>query len=297
MMDKTNRTKPSLSNQKPKPYSKPSQTKLSLLNGSIAQQNIQSWKTTMGKPENPITNSDAYERTEHVQSCSKGHQTNESGPSNQVRGGWRKSRNAKLKTQAAEAKTGILKNVVACISGYTGTITNLQLIELIQSNGGEIRMVPTSEVTHLITISGLSGSKTHKFYAKGTKSKMKIVHPDWVVRTVEQGKRLREENFAVIFHETQQSIQSLYNSSTSTTCPTPKPHQQHASARECPSDVPVVPQAQLRKMPPKEKVIKKEEVALEESSITEVEGTTDENVEEEEEELDEWGMPPSGQRC
>jgi hypothetical protein len=59
-----------------------------------------------------------------LQSCATGHQSGE-GPTGKR---WRDERNGKLTDQQKDAESGILKGVVAYISGYTGTLSPLSVI-------------------------------------------------------------------------------------------------------------------------------------------------------------------------
>jgi len=105
------------------------------IEGGISEYN-RAIKRTLGKEDNPVTNSTSYSRTMHVQvsilflsiveveeltkrgreqSCATGHQGGGGAG-----GKWTLHRNAKLRLQAAEKQSESLKGVIGYISGYTG---------------------------------------------------------------------------------------------------------------------------------------------------------------------------------
>jgi len=92
-------------------------------------------RSTLGKEDNPVTNSTSYSRTLHVQSNATGHQGGGGGASGR---GWALHRNAKLAIQAAEKETDTLRGVVGYISGYTGDVTNLELRACVERQGGRM---------------------------------------------------------------------------------------------------------------------------------------------------------------
>jgi hypothetical protein len=52
-------------------------------------------------------------------------------------------------------------------------------------------------VTHLVTLNGLAGSKEQKRIG-GTKfAKSKLVRPEWIIDSIEAGKRQPEARYAV----------------------------------------------------------------------------------------------------
>lgn len=62
------------------------------------------------------------------------------------------------------------------------------------------RMMPSAKCTHIISSTWLSGSKTQRFLSR-KQNRSQVVHPNWIVESVAQGKRLQESKFSVIFHE------------------------------------------------------------------------------------------------
>ncbi|KAL8293217.1 hypothetical protein RQP46_000911 [Phenoliferia psychrophenolica] len=290
------RSKPLLGGTKVKPKPKP-QVKpydeplpnLGVLQGGIKLAN-KALLRTLKDAGNPLTSSESYSRTEHIQSCASGHQQGGGGSA----GPWRVHRTAKLKKQAAEKATDIFKGVVGHISGYTGATPNLRLIALVQENGGEMRMTPSGSVTHIITTTGLSGSKMESYLTK-RRVKCKIVTPAWILDSIANGKRLEEAKFAVVASELQQSIHSIYAPDG---VDVRKPH---VTSFNCAADVPVyaADSVNARRLPPTKKRQEEAVIVLTSSPVEVLElkkergagGEGDDDVE-----LDEWGMPVSGQR-
>lgn len=167
-------------------------------------------RQTLGKDDNPVTNSSAYGRTLHVQSCSTGHQGGGGGGGRK----WSLHRNAKLAIQAADRVTRTLEGVVAYISGYTGEEhTNLELRACVERQGGKcLTAFSTSSkvCTHVFSTTQLSGSKQQKYIESNRKNKFKIVLPRWAFECERSGKRLAEANFvAPIKHQVSSSSLSL----------------------------------------------------------------------------------------
>ncbi|GAA5915781.1 hypothetical protein JCM8208_003883 [Rhodotorula glutinis] len=199
---------------KPRPYAtladapKASSESASLnkIQGGVREANKALIKT-LGKEDNPITNSTAYQRTLHVQSCSTGHQGG-GGPGRS----WNLTRNAKLTVQAANAETNTLKGVIACISGYTGDdVTNMQLRELVQHQGGKMVTVPSARCTHVFIRENLSGSKAQKFLESNRKNGTKLVTPQWATECARRGRRVSEAQFAApVYNEAQESAYTIF---------------------------------------------------------------------------------------
>ena len=97
------------------PKAPASLTSKNMVQGGLRDRNKAILKT-LGKEDNPITNSTAYSRTMHIQSCATGHQSGGGGKR------WTLHRNAKLKLQAADSETQALKGIIAYINGYTGQL-------------------------------------------------------------------------------------------------------------------------------------------------------------------------------
>lgn len=121
------------------------------------------------------------------------------------------SRNAKLKAQGAEAQTGVFRGVRAYINGTTmPLISNLDLIRLIQENGGDVKYAfSKTGCTHIICVHGLSSQKTHK--ELNGRSRTKVVTPDWVLDSISEGKKLAESRYRILSSETQSSIRTAFS--------------------------------------------------------------------------------------
>ncbi|GAA5823818.1 hypothetical protein JCM11251_003308 [Rhodosporidiobolus azoricus] len=163
---------------------------------------------TLGKEDNPVTNSTASSRTLHVSSCSTGHQSG--GGSS---GKWTLHRNAKLRIQSKGEESQALNGVVAYISGYTGRgITNTELKELVERMGGVVKTMPGGRITHTFVLDHLSGSKTQKILDANKKSRVsKMVLPEWAIECARKGRRVDEAKFiAPILSEVQESAYTIF---------------------------------------------------------------------------------------
>ncbi|KAF8607744.1 hypothetical protein BDV93DRAFT_541933 [Ceratobasidium sp. AG-I] len=155
--------------------------------------------STLKDPENPITHSKAYLKTEHIVSCASGHQVNDDGGRT---GAYMKARNARLESQAQErvqdVSVTVFKGLVVYVNGYCRGTTDAEIKRLVVSGGGQISHTNHGGVTHIITSMQLSASKIQKF--KNTKSRTltHVVTPDWVKECYEQRKRLPEWKYNVI---------------------------------------------------------------------------------------------------
>ncbi|GAA5991764.1 hypothetical protein JCM10908_001129 [Rhodotorula pacifica] len=165
---------------------------------------------TLGKEDNPITNSTAYSRTMHIQSCATGHQSGGGG------GRWTLHRNAKLRLQAAESETQALKGVIAYINGYTGRdITNTQLKELVERQGGSFVTVASARVTHIFVTENLSAKKAQHYLEARRKNGTKLVTPQWAIACAEKGRRVSEARYAApVFNELQESTYKIFSRSS-----------------------------------------------------------------------------------
>ena len=66
-----------------------------------------------------------------------------------------------------------------------------------------------SGATHIFTLQGLSGSKTHKFLHSGTRHKTHVVTPEWVLDSIAAGKRKKESDYAVIKDSNMYGLEDL----------------------------------------------------------------------------------------
>ena len=79
-----------------------------------------------------------------------------------------------------------------------GALSVQQMIALIQEQAGQVRYMFSSECTHIVSNSTLSGKKNDDYLrVNSRKPKAKLVKPEWVVDSVENGKRLPEHPYAI----------------------------------------------------------------------------------------------------
>ncbi|GAA6004053.1 hypothetical protein JCM10207_006534 [Rhodosporidiobolus poonsookiae] len=180
----------------------------SALQGGIERAN-RAIVATLSKEDNPVCHSTAYSRALNVQSCANGHQSG-GGPSGRK---WTLHRNAKLAIQAADAESQVLKGVVAYISGFTGyNITNMQLKELVERQGGKVKTVASARITHMFVLENLSGKKAHSYLEAKKSNGYKLVTPEWAIECAVKGKRVSEAKFAApIFNELQDSAYTIFS--------------------------------------------------------------------------------------
>ncbi|WVQ78547.1 hypothetical protein IAT38_000633 [Cryptococcus sp. DSM 104549] len=163
---------------------------------------------TLGKGNNPITNSDMPSRTDHVVSCATGHQRNDQRGAGQT---WTyaKVRDAQMEKQSRESKTALFKGCLFYFNGSTGEkVSNIQLRNMITTNGGRFTTIQGSSCTHVIANNGLSGRKAQKVIdAQGARARQtKVVRVEWVLDCVERGVKLSEAGYGVIEDPTQPNL-------------------------------------------------------------------------------------------
>ncbi|WVR05304.1 hypothetical protein IAU60_002318 [Kwoniella sp. DSM 27419] len=166
---------------------------------------------TRGRDVNPVTNSDLYTRTDHFVSSATGHQqSNRSGASEGAMKYWH-VRTAQMNDQARKQETTIFKGCLIYINGSTGPkVSNLQVQQMISSNGGRITPLQSSACTHIIANGGLSGTKTQKWIdgqgSRGASRRAKVVKVEWILDSVEQGIKLSEAGYGVVEDPSQPSL-------------------------------------------------------------------------------------------
>ncbi|GAA97265.1 uncharacterized protein L969DRAFT_84299 [Mixia osmundae IAM 14324] len=167
---------------------------------------------TLGKVNNPVTHSDVYSRTIHIVSCTTGHQM-QNGPGGGSVPGWNKARAIKIKQQADERINDIFARVSVYFNGYTGEdLSNQQLKRLLEQGGGRWSFAfGKRHITHVVTATGLSGSKADK-ELNARKSSTYIVRPEWIVDSVAAGRRLPESMFGVLERDSQAKINTVFES-------------------------------------------------------------------------------------
>ncbi|KAK9712818.1 hypothetical protein K7432_006890 [Basidiobolus ranarum] len=139
-------------------------------------------------------------------SNSSGHQVNESRRSSTH---YWEYRHKKLHQQKPETISKVLKGVVVYIDGYLDlNMSDLDFKKLIQKHGGEVSYtLARRKVTHLIC-RNLSASKTQKHFQ--TKSKVKVVTPNWIIDSIDKGKQLSESRFLALKEQTNHVLDNIF---------------------------------------------------------------------------------------
>ncbi|GAA6029103.1 hypothetical protein JCM8097_001597 [Rhodosporidiobolus ruineniae] len=181
------------------------QTRDNPLTGGLVRQN-NAIVRTLHAEDNPVTKSTSYSRTLHVASCATGHQSG-GGPGRS----WALHRNEKLAIQAADAESDVLKGVVAVTSGYTGrNITRLQLKQLVELQGGKVKISPSAKTTHIFILENTTASKAQKYLEAKKKNRTKLVVPEWAIECAKVGRRVGEAKYmAPVFNEAQDTVYSI----------------------------------------------------------------------------------------
>ncbi|TFK29367.1 hypothetical protein FA15DRAFT_632387 [Coprinopsis marcescibilis] len=151
---------------------------------------------TLGSKSNPITHSDIVERSDVVVSTSTGHQVSDGG--NLARKQYFARRESKLRLQQAGSSSEIpqiFANLRIYINGYLEDTTDIEIKRLIAESGGKV-VSTSSRCTHIVTSSGLSGSKSQK-YLRAKSHIPYIVKPAWVIESHGSGKRRSEAPYSV----------------------------------------------------------------------------------------------------
>ncbi|ETV98637.1 hypothetical protein H310_08754 [Aphanomyces invadans] len=80
-------------------------------------------------------------------------------------------------------------------NGHTGNVSSYNLIKMVKAHGGNTSIVHRkTRVTHVIA-TNLSGSKTDAVLRSG--GRVHCVHPQWIVDSIEKGKRQPEAKYVV----------------------------------------------------------------------------------------------------
>jgi len=166
---------------------------------------------TLGHPSNPITHSDIGQRSDHVFSTSTGHQVSDRRRVQQPYLGDREHKLA-CQREADPSTTNvpkIFRNVRVYINGFLENTTDIEMKRIIIQHGGQVAST-VSGCTHILTSQQLSGSKTHKILTGKTRIKVNVVKPEWVIDSVDAGRRKLERNYSVIVTRTTRNIQDLF---------------------------------------------------------------------------------------
>ena len=125
----------------------------------------------------------------------------------------------------------VMTGVRVYINGYLSDTTDIEMKRTVTLAGGQILSVPfsiltprtrsltrgagllsltPSNATHILTSQGLSGSKTHKHLTKNSRTKVHIVKPEWVVDSINVGKRLPERHYTIVTNHTIGSVAKMF---------------------------------------------------------------------------------------
>ncbi|KAF5333422.1 hypothetical protein D9611_002396 [Ephemerocybe angulata] len=162
---------------------------------------------TLGDDANPITHSDLADRSDKVISTSTGRQVAEDVTS---RKRYFKERQEALRVQHQPSKasapaTGIFRNTRIYINGYLEGTTDIEVKRIVIEGGGKVLFTP-SRSTHILTSTGLNGSKTEKYLKTVKASKPFIVKPEWILDSVASGRRRSEKSYIVKMDQTLQGF-------------------------------------------------------------------------------------------
>ena len=125
----------------------------------------------------------------------------------------------------------VMEGVRVYINGYLCDTTDIEMKRTVTLAGGQVLFVShlsvrnpitltltscvipsqtPSNATHILTSQGLNGSKTHKHLTKNARNKVHIVKPEWVVDSINVGKRLPERHYTVVINHTMSSIATMF---------------------------------------------------------------------------------------
>ena len=128
-----------------------------------------------------------------------------------------------------KTKKPVMEGVRVYINGYLCDTTDIEMKRTVTLAGGQVLFVSPpckkysrsslsqrlpsqtpSNATHILTSQGLNGSKTHKHLTKNARNKVHIVKPEWVVDSINTGKRLPERHYAVVVDNTMNSVAAMF---------------------------------------------------------------------------------------
>ncbi|KAI0650318.1 hypothetical protein C8Q79DRAFT_1006597 [Trametes meyenii] len=170
---------------------------------------------TLGDESNPITNSDIYQRSDHICSAATGHQRSDGrGP----RKSYIEVRDKKLAQQLPEKPADgvqVMWNVRIYINGYLDNTTDIEMKRIVTLAGGQV-LRTASGATHILTSQQLNGSKTQKLLTTKSKNTVHVVRPEWVTDSIESGLRLSEREYSVIKNKSVLKITDMFGAGPST---------------------------------------------------------------------------------
>ncbi|KAI0677124.1 hypothetical protein C8Q78DRAFT_1065749 [Trametes maxima] len=170
---------------------------------------------TLGDESNPITNSDIYQRSDHISSAATGHQRSDGrGP----RKSYIEVRDKKLAQQLPEKPADgaqVMRNVRIYINGYLDNTTDIEMKRIVTLAGGQV-LRTASGATHILTSQQLNGSKTQKLLTTKSKNIVHVVRPEWVTDSIGAGLRLSEREYSVIKNKGVLKITDMFGAGPST---------------------------------------------------------------------------------
>ena len=126
-----------------------------------------------------------------------------------------------------KTKKLVMQGVRVYINGYLSDTTDIEMKRTVALAGGQVLFVSLSDLpippinlikpsltpsnaTHILTSQGLNGSKTHKHLTKNARNKVHVVKPEWVVDSINVGKRLPERHYTVVVDRTMNSVAAMF---------------------------------------------------------------------------------------
>ncbi|KAF8318101.1 hypothetical protein DL93DRAFT_2076052 [Clavulina sp. PMI_390] len=162
---------------------------------------------------NPIVHSKAPSKSQYITSCASGHER-EQGPSGSPY--WVATMNSKLSVQAVhslppDSSKGIDANLLLglriYVDGLVRGTTRSEITRLVAMHGG-INLRAAQSATHIISSTGLSGTKSRTVLKSGVKksNSLHVVKPEWLYDSLNAGKRLREYDYRVVTSSIQSEL-------------------------------------------------------------------------------------------
>ncbi|CAO1638218.1 unnamed protein product [Parajaminaea phylloscopi] len=176
---------------------------------SKRQLNALTSKGSLRDSRNPITHSAVGRGTMHYQSASTGHQVaNRVTAAGPAPDGWWATRTRKIRHQLkvdakdnpdqdSSAPATLFRGCNVYINGYTGVgVGNKELARILTMYGAEVHMLPVGSTTHIVSSMQLSAKKRQEMIQIKASRVKKFVKVEWVLDSVEAGKRKPEHLYS-----------------------------------------------------------------------------------------------------